>query len=460
MRLLGRTTAAVRRAILQLDLAVKRLGLVPQAQKVRCWRARAANEILRAVPSGLVSATTAPGRLPTAAGQRALLVAFRRCLVGRAPGTEVREGEEAVLRFALWRLGARRDVLRRIEPLLVSRPDLSPALAGFISRFGRVPHAAEALARALRQDPVYDASAADYISALARCAPPGRFAALRRRAAATAGRSVERGVALRAAALSFRVRGARAGRASQLIREEHDPFVRGFALSAAVDGLDPGKPLARPLEALLLGEMRSDDADEARLAASLLLRWWAGGPPMPRPGSAGINRSARALMAGLGLQRRAPARRTVLDQFFRDRNGILTSISWRKALGRDLIEAERRCLRVQELATGDPTARIMILDTFNEFLLQSFSRRHPGLAAAFNAAAGGGPHPDFGNWLRNARVASVLPKASAWMLRVHEARRDCDLSHARKRKTGVPTRPVSHSRCASLHRGAGAAWKL
>ena len=54
---------------------------------------------------------------------------------------------------------------------------------------------------------------------------------------------------------------------------------------------------------------------------------------------------------------------------------IRIPINWRKALGRDLRAIEQKCLRLQQLMIGDPSARVMILDTFNESLIQAFSTR-------------------------------------------------------------------------------------
>lgn len=163
-------------------------------------------------------------------------------------------------------------------------------------------------------------------------------------------------------------------------------------------------------------------------------------------------------MQGIGLRKRAPKKRGVLDLFFRERFKIGMAISWRKALGKDWRDTERRCLRFQELLIGDPTARITLLDTFNELLVQNFSSRHPALKAAYIAAAGKNAHPDFGNWLTNGSFVKQLPKASKWCGDIHNARVAGQLAHAKAKKTGRPTRPISYEAAEKLMKGAQGAW--
>jgi hypothetical protein len=164
-------------------------------------------------------------------------------------------------------------------------------------------------------------------------------------------------------------------------------------------------------------------------------------------------------MQSIGLRQRAPKKKGVLDLFFRNQFKIAIPISWRRALGRDWRETERRCLKLQELMIGDPTSRITLLDTFNELLLQNISARHPQLKAAFLAATGKGAKvPDLGNWLTNGALKGRLPKASQWFLQVHDARVRGELAHAKGKKTGLPTRPISYRQAEKLMQGAQSAW--
>jgi hypothetical protein len=197
------------------------------------------------------------------------------------------------------------------------------------------------------------------------------------------------------------------------------------------------------------------------LAPTILLPrwpWFVTGAWRP---TRAAHHSVKLLMLGLGLRARAPMKPGVLDVFFNDKMKISTQISWRKALGFDWRDAERRCLRLQQLQVGDPGARLLMLDTFNEVLLQAFSMAHLSLARAYSAAAGKKPHPDLGNWLNHPSLASVLPHGINWFKNVHDTRRGADLAHAKLMggsKKGTSTKPVTFEKADLLMKKAPAAW--
>ena len=161
-------------------------------------------------------------------------------------------------------------------------------------------------------------------------------------------------------------------------------------------------------------------------------------------------------MLGLGIRKRATSKKSVLDKFFEEKMGITTPILWKKALDRDWRDAEHRCLRLQNLQVGDPSARIMMLDTFNEVLLQSFSKKHPNLTSKYSKAAGGKSHPNLGNWLNNPELAKILPKGIMWFKEVHKTRVKTDLAHARGEK-GAATKPVTFEKADKLMKNAPSA---
>ena len=73
------------------------------------------------------------------------------------------KGDITEFKFSLLRMNLRRDVLKRIVALLVKRPDCSWVFAAYLKKFPNHPEAANILLEALRQDPTYDAAAANYI---------------------------------------------------------------------------------------------------------------------------------------------------------------------------------------------------------------------------------------------------------------------------------------------------------
>lgn len=147
----------------------------------------------------------------------------------------------------------------------------------------------------------------------------------------------------------------------------------------------------------------------------------------------------------------------MLDTYFKDQVKIGVPFPWRKAMGKDWRETERRCIRVQGLVSGDPTSYITIVDTFNELLLQRFSAKHQTTSTAFTKATSKNAQPDLGNWLNNPALATVLPVGVKWYLAVHSARVEGDLAHA-KTKKGIPTKALSFKKRDRLMSGAQRAW--
>jgi hypothetical protein len=243
----------------------------------------------------------------------------------------------------------------------------------------------------------------------------------------------------------------------KVIRREAHPLARSILIHRLF-GNDQRAPF-KVVDgfSLLTSETESADPNLARYCANLLLDRWPWTNATWRPTNK-VNRSVKLFLKSLGLRANAPNRQGVLETFFINKMRISVKLRWKKALAGDWRDAERRCLRVQQFDTGDPTSWVLMTDTFNEVLLQGFSTNHPGTAAAYGRATPRGKHhPDLGNWVNNPSVAAVLPKAVPWFKTVHAARVKADLAHA-KSKGGVRTRPVGFRQREKLRRGAQAAW--
>ncbi|HEY3042064.1 MAG TPA: hypothetical protein VGJ66_25265 [Pyrinomonadaceae bacterium] len=138
--------------------------------------------------------------------------------------------------------------------------------------------------------------------------------------------------------------------------------------------------------------------------------------------------------------------------------GIGTKLNWRKALKSDWRDVERRCLRVQDLEVGDPGSWLLMIDTFNELLIQRLSKQHPSLSGAFKTATPPkAAQPDFGTWLRHPALMAVLLKGIGWFTNVHDERVKADLAHAKSKK-GHATKAVSFSQRDKLKKGSKIPW--
>lgn len=307
--------------------------------------------------------------------------------------------------------------------------------------------------------PHYDAAAAAYIAALDICEPSTGTAEYRRAVRTALRRSVEGSTLLRTAVLRFQ--GKRLGPSDliNLLSKEKEPTVVGQVLASVCDGAG-GEPFTTKALGPFLSKLTiGSDGDLARFAASLLVvESAASGGTWRAP--RGVHPAVKDLLVALGLRTRGAKRPTAIELYF-DRMGVKAPLPSRRALGGGLRDLERRSVRLQHLKVTDPSAFVLMLDTFNESLLQAFSRRHPMLANAFSAAAGVNAHPDLGNWLDNPLLIAVIPSARQWFKAIHGLRLDSDLAHAKYKKgpqKGKPTKEITHPRVNIALRGAHQAW--
>jgi succinate dehydrogenase flavin-adding protein (antitoxin of CptAB toxin-antitoxin module) len=453
IKLMAKGETPVRRALLQLDIKSKHVGLVPQAQKIECRRIANLNELRKNVPSNVASITVSDRVTPSS--HRRLEKIFRAS-IRKERGLWI-VYDTTRFKFALLRLNATRPILRRVAQILPHRPDLSWVFSSYLKKFQNDKEAANILLGALRRDPAYDLSAAHYIGAMDVCEPTSKFMAYRRVIQTAERRSLEKSLVLSVAAATFRGRRSGPKDALILISKQKHPLGRSILLHRLF-GDDSRAPFKRKdAQNMIENETKSDDADLARYCAARLIDLWPWSKQSWKPNT-NVNASVKILLKSVGLRQRGPKKIGILDRFFHEQQRIAIPIVWRSALGNDWRDAERRCLRLQELQVGDPASSILMLDTFNEVLIENFSRRHPKLRKPFQKATPAGrAQPDFGNWIDHPTLLSVLPKAVLWLKEVHAQRVQADLAHAKSRK-GKRTRPVSYGRRTKLQKAAQSAW--
>jgi len=387
IKVMAKDESAVRRALLRLDIASKYVGLVPQAQKIDCRKVANLDELRKNVPSSVL-ARTKRGRASRASQKR--LTKLFYASIAKKQGTWV-VTDPTKFKFSLFRMNASRRILRRIAQIIPHRPDLSWLFATYLKKFPNDKEAADVLLTVLRRDPTYDSSAAHYIDAMDVSEPSANTLPYRRVIRTAEGRSEEKSILLGIAATAFRARRSGPKDALKLIDQQQHPLARSILLFRLF-GQDPTAPFKHAdAQKYIEDQTKSADADLARYAASRLVAVWPWSTASWNP-SNDVHESVKLLLKSVGLRKRGPRRTGVLERFFKEKQRIGIKISWRKALGNDWRDVERRCLRLQQLEVGDPSSWVLILDTFNEVLVQNFSRRHPSLARAFAKATPTGEH--------------------------------------------------------------------
>ena len=453
IKLMAKDEIPVRRALLRLDIGSKHVGLVPQAQKIEHRKVTSLDELRKNVPSNVLSVGT---RDQVSASSHKRLEKIFRASVAKENGVWVIK-DSTKSKFALFRMNPSRPILRRVGQILPHRPDLSWVFASYLMKFPNEKEAADILLAALRCDPTYDASAAHYIDAMDVCEPSMGATPYRRVIQTAEKRSEEKSILLSIAAATFRGRRVGPKDALKLIGKQKHPLARSVLLHRLFGDAVRAPFKLKDGQPFIEEQTKSGDADLARYAASRLVDLWPWSKTSWNPGK-DAHDSVKLLLKSVGLRQRGPKKKGVLDRFFKDKQRIAVPIIWRKGLGNDWRDAEKRCLRLQELEVGDPTAWVLILDTFNEVLVQNFSRRHPSLKGPFEKATPAkSTHPDYGNWLNHPTLAVALPRSIKWLKDVHSARVKADLAHAKSKK-GKSTQPVSYRKKDNLQHSAQASW--
>jgi hypothetical protein len=437
IKLLARDSSPVRRALLKLDLQAKRLGLVPQAQKIALRRVTDINAELKSVPSNIAGGTTASKLKPLTKSTIRRLRKLLRNSVERRRG-ELVVRNETHFKFALHRLPASKRVLRSIEPLFHSRPDLSPALSHYAARFANNLRCALLLHEALKSDPVFDAAGGDYVMALDHCAPKPEPRKIRRLVSRLMMLSEEKSLLLSVPTKFYLYKRAGKSFAASAIENEVSPTEAGLLIFQMC--IDPRTCclVPRDLETAIRKFARhSTDDDLARYCTYVTLAELKSIPPNPHPAGA-------LLLRHLGLPI-PPLRISLLPGFFRDLFGVAAALDWERLMGkRAHSEAQRRAVAIRGRRAGNPSILVTILDSFNDLLVQRFSRKHKGLRVAFKRAAGNYKIPDFGAWLRNPTLQSEVPKAWPILLDCHDLRIRADVAHATHKKSGQFTHPITY----------------
>ena len=442
IRLLGKRFSTVRRALIKLDLKAQQLGLVPQAQKIEVREVFDIRQELKNIPSPVLNVVRQTSRRITKASRRRVERLLRTAIARNR--NKVRVVDETRLRYLLYRLPRSIRTLRLIAPLYRQRPDMSSALGVYIRGFPNHREAAEILYGTLREDPVFDSAAGEYVFSLDTCEPRPSSPKYRRLVEKLLRRSIERSLLLVVAVTYYEAKRLSGNEAVNLVSRLQDQLAK----SALVHKLcidDASKTLPTlSFQACLEEGANSNDPDFSRFCTYALISELG---VIPRP----VSSAGRLVLKAIGLRRGRPAE-SLVTVFFREKFRLRTPFSWRGRLAHSHAEAERRCNQLEALWDGDPSVLVMALDTFNDLLVQLFSAAHPTLNAHHRRAAGRRAFPDYGQWLQNPTFANLLPRASARLLECHRLRVTAELAHARQRRTGRPTRRIAYREVRRLKR--------
>jgi Reverse transcriptase (RNA-dependent DNA polymerase) len=436
IKLLAKTWSPVRRALLRLDLQSKCLGLVPQAQKIDVRLITDIEAELKTIPSMIADTMGPSGQIVRGKYKIRRLERFLRRALERVGG-KLRVRNETHFKFALYRMPKRRRILRLVKPLLHLRPDLSVVLGYYASQFRASREAALILHDAIKSDPVFDATAGDYVLALDVCTPRPVARRFKEAVSRLILRSEEKSTLLEVPARLFLCKISGKAASIDAVETEANPMTASrlidFFLSKPQHASLSPKDLSNALRRFAT---QSTDEDLSRYCTYLLLSELKLIPGSPRP-------SGALLLEHLGYP--VPPGTSLLTAFFRDVFGVRAALDWELLLGKKAhSESQRRAVLIRGKWSGSPSLMVTVIDNFNDLLLQRFSRRHPNLRLAFRRASGRHAIPDYGSWINHPAVVALLPRANPILVECHNLRLKAEIAHSTQKKTGKFTRAVTY----------------
>jgi hypothetical protein len=148
----------------------------------------------------------------------------------------------------------------------------------------------------------------------------------------------------------------------------------------------------------------------------------------------GVNRLAELALQQLGMIGRVTSRYCGIDAALTEILGRQPlSRSWRTVLGGNYWRAVTAVARARAYLRTDPTAFVMIMDTFHDLLLE--------LLFQHDGTLGGYQPGNIGGVLKpTSRLAQNYPALYGAAHDLHSKRRESELSHPYLRGTSVPTR--------------------
>jgi hypothetical protein len=421
IRLFAASLDELKRAVLELDLLSKDVGLFPQSAKIRMHKVEDIEAELKTISS------PDDFEMSDEIAENQPLVHKR--LTQLSPSLRV--ADITRFKYLLGRASPRAATNRRLWRVLDNHPDLYGAILRYFQKYVRLPAkaAAELVAR-LRAPPLYaaliaeivrtaeDRTPPEFLEALDVCVKKGWRPQLVRAAdllAALGKWGIKRGV-------------LDSGRILRAVRKLPEWWTRA-ELVAALDS----RFLPQPHLNELLLEKLSDDVSDVAIAAAVHLGLQGTKVPDGTP----MQSAAAQVLAEFGLTDAGVARVCAVQRSFERLLGpTLPKVDWRGLFGRRYGRAERQAVLCYAYAAADATAWVNAMDVFNDLLLVALASRDPTHVKH-----------TLGNF------GSVLPAGSGLALHypalyrlvhcVHGKRGESALSHVVKRKGGVVMKPTA-----------------
>jgi hypothetical protein len=443
MRVLAKTEAEARQAVITLELECRRLSLIPQSSKFNVSHASSLTEALGSLPS--IVESTGREAYEQEMGEATAVGILRDAIKGRP----ARVKDKSRLRYVLYRSGRSREVLKWTLRLLPHHAEHIDAFAAFLQNYASSSRIMRHVTAMLEAGVLYDYVQGELWMIAARIGRPAELARLLLTARARAAHkhlsfSMRRG--LLAFFMSCRNAGVYAEfRALKRFRAQ-TPFIQSLVIPYLADAdfrpygivVDLVQAPAPALGMVLAAHLVQRALSVTGLGVKLDL----------------LAPEVRNVFQGLGLI--GGHKKTTFDQIgdvLRNRYGVVYWRRWKVLLGDNYQHALELLLSADARYLPDRSAWLSFQNSFNDAVFRAFQAylASKGLPGAVPTANPLGKLFTFGQLLdSNAAFAKAHPSLATCLRAGNDRRNSIPASHPFETKGGKKTKPLKVTERNSL----------
>ncbi len=420
VRLFARSELALRRALYGLDRLSKDVGLFPQSSKISIHEIKDIQKELKSISQPVESAVRLP--MPDqAAVQRRLVSLSRRFKIT----------DTTRFKYVLAYASPRAPLTDRLWRIYAHAPHLYDPIARYLARYDWLPdRVVDRLTKEVIEQTLYHAVAAAFVrSATGRVKAHKlrRFrSALKRRWQPRVMQADLAGALLHALAP---MDGLTERQHEYAISYGRGWWVRTQAVLALKTSALPTGNKAR-----LANMALTNECNDVAVAAA----WICGTEGyVVSAARRAIRSPAKEILKKFGLLRRGGPRECYVDSMFTELTGATGGPVWRRFLARNYRHVEKQLVSGVAYSKTSATAWINCMDVLNDWLLIALYQR--------DAELGKYEAGKVGSVMGSTQLSAKYPAFAAWVQFVHRHRYESQLSHAKAKKTGRPTRALKFS---------------
>lgn len=419
IRLYSKNEHHLRYKLVELDLVSKKIGLFPQSSKINIQKIIDLSEELKTISNP--SEPTAR----TSANQKAI----RQRLTELSLNFKIKD--ETRFKWVLSQAKPTLILSRRLIRLVKAYPHLYVSIFRYFSRQEKfTDEIADELLELLKKEDLYNSFSANLINALKNkdLYNISSYTNQIKKVFNTMGRGID----LKLAAGSWLLTNntLNFSETKNLAKQSSEWWVRAQVVKFLSKDF-----IGTPSYESLLNSLIKDVNSDVSIISAYVLSVAGLKLTTPRKGN---NPAAQQMLKQFRLMNRTTLPCGIEEGFNRIFNKNLPSTSWRSILGAKHKAAERIIVRAIGYYRTDPTAWVLIIDTFNDLLLEALFN-HDNSLGTYTVG-------NIGSILNNnSNFAIAYPEFYVLVKAIHEKRLEADLSHAQTKRTGKKTKPIKHS---------------